>query len=347
MKNWLNKSFILFVASLTLVSCEKDEEMTILKEGTAPALSVSANTIVLNEDTPDENAVTFSWDESDFGYDAAVEYSLEIDTADNNFATPYSESFGSEQSKSYTVAELNTLLTKLKYEPEVAHDIDFRIKASVSSKVNSAYSAAKTIKITPYSTFVEPSFVFVPGDYQGWNPGAAPALISVNDDGIYKGIIDFSGNNNRMFKITPERDWDTAYGSGGSAGTLSTTGGDLQVAENDAYQLEVNLNTLTWTSKRYSWGLIGDATPGGWATDTNMKYIHEEGVWKLTVALTAGKIKFRLNDAWDVNYGDDDTSNNLLNQGGADITIAEAGNYDIILDLENEDGTATYTVTKK
>ncbi|MBC5772750.1 SusE domain-containing protein [Pontibacter sp. KCTC 32443] len=347
MKSWLNKSLLFFVAALTLMSCEKDEEKLVLREGEAPVLNASTNELVLVKEEAADDAITLTWGKADFGYKAAVTYTLQVDTADNNFETPYNIVMGNNLEKKYTVEELNTLLNKLKYEPEVAHDINIRVKASVSDLVNPVYSEPLTLNVTPYSTFVEPGYVFVPGDYQGWNPGAAPALISVNNDGIYKGVIDFSGTNSRKFKITPERDWDTAYGSGASAGTLSTTGPDIEIATNDPYQLEVNLNTLTWTSKKYSWGLIGDATPGGWATDTNMKYIHEEGVWKLTVPLTAGKIKFRLNDDWGVNYGDDDTSNNLLNQGGADISIAEAGTYDIVLDLENADGSVTYTLTKK
>ena len=104
---------------------------------------------------------------------------------------------------------------------------------------------------------------------------------------------------------------------------------------------------MTWSAKQHSWGVIGDATPGGWGTDTNMKYDNAAGVWKATIALTTGNIKFRFNDDWGLNYGDDDTSNNILNQGGKDIPIATAGTYEIVFDNENEDGSVTYSITKK
>lgn len=346
MKSWLNKYLILFLAPLALMSCEKDEELTVIKTGTAPALSVSANTVVLTEENAADEALILDWDASDFGFQAAVAYTIEIDTAENNFATPATIAMGSMLEKSFTVEELNTLLTKLKYEPDMAHAVKVRVKATVSDLVSPVYSDVETITVTPYSTFVEPSFIYVPGDYQGWNPAAAPALISVNSDGKYKGIISFLGTNNRKFKFTAGKSWDLNYGTGATAGTLAVNAGDLEVPANDTYELEVDLNNMTWSSKKYSWGLIGDATPGGWDNDTNMKYVNEEGVWKLTAPLTVGKIKFRLNDAWDTNYGDDNTSDNMLNAGGTDISIATAGTYEIVLDLENEDGIPTYSVTK-
>ncbi|GHA55307.1 SusE domain-containing protein [Pontibacter akesuensis] len=354
MKNWLNKTFIFFVASLALMSCEKDEDMAILKTGEAPVLSASTNTLVLTEEEAANEAVTLTWGEADFGYNAAVKYSLQIDTAGDNFVKPYSMDLGSfsqesgnQPKKVFTVEELNTLLTKLKYTAEEAHELKIRIKATVSDLVEPIYSNAATINVTPYSTYVEPSYVFVPGAHQGWSPETAPALASVESNGIYMGIVSFMDASGLEFKITPQRNWDMDYGMGAAPGTLAEKGGNLSVPAPDTYMITANLNNMTWSAAKHSWGLIGDATPGGWDNDTNMKYINSEGVWKLTTTLKAGKIKFRFNDAWELNYGDDDTSNNLLNQGGADINITSPGTYDIVLDLENDDDSVTYSVTKK
>jgi hypothetical protein len=40
--------------------------------------------------------------------------------------------------------------------------------------------------VTPEKVY---SLLYVPGDYQGWNPATAPTLGSVNDDGSYDGYI--------------------------------------------------------------------------------------------------------------------------------------------------------------
>jgi starch-binding outer membrane protein SusE/F len=346
MKSWLNRSLLFLFASLLLAGCEKDEDKAVVREGTAPVLTASATSLLLTEEEAASEALTLSWNDADFGYKAAVEYWLEIDTAGDNFVKPYSVSLENTREKVYTVEELNTLLTKLKYTPEEAHEVAMRIKATVSDLINPVYSGAETVSVTTYSTYVEPTFVYVPGDYQGWSPETAPSLISVEDNGIYQGIISFNNkDNNLKFKITAGRSWETNYGGGSAAGTLAVNGPDLSVPAKDSYRITADLNTMTWTAAKYSWGLIGDATPGGWDKDTDMIYDNEAGVWKLTTNLTAGKIKFRLNDDWGTNYGEDN-GDNILESGGKDITVA-AGTYEIVLDLENEDGTATYTITKK
>ena len=347
MKIWINKIIVLCVLSLTILGCEKDEERLVLKMGQAPALTASASNLVLTEENAANEAVTFTWNEADFGFDAAVTYALQIDTAGDNFVKPYSVSLGNTLEKTYTVEELNNLLTKLKYTAEVAQDMPVRIKASVSDLVDPVYSNVSTVSVTPYSTFVEPGFIYVPGGYQGWNPGTAPSLISVENNGVYQGIVSFVGADNLEFKFTPERNWENDFGKGALPGSLVEKGGNLEVPAADTYMLTANLNNMTWSHAKHSWGIIGTATAGGWDSDTNLKYIHDEGVWKLTTALSAGELKFRFNDDWALNYGDDDASNNLLNANGANIAIASPGTYLIVLDVDNEDGTATYSITKQ
>lgn len=344
MKNWLNKSLLFVVASLTLMSCEKDEDKLILRAGTPPALSTSSTNVVLTEETAEGTALTLNWNEADFGFDAATEYSVQIDTAGDNFVRPYSVSLGNKvTSKTYTGQELNTLMSRLKYTPEEAHEVKFRIRAVVSEFVDPVYSNPVTVNITPYSTYIEPTFIYVPGDYQGWNPGAAPSLISVEANNIYQGVISFTEPNSRMFKFTAERSWDLNWGNGPTAGTLAVNGSDLSVPANDSYMITVNLNTLTWSAAKYSWGIIGSATAGGWDSDQNMRYINEEDVWKATLNLTVGEIKFRFNDDWGTNYGG---SGGNLTLGGDNIAVPTAGKYEITLKINEEDETATYTLVK-
>jgi hypothetical protein len=62
--------------------------------------------------------------------------------------------------------------------------------------------------------------------------------------------------------------------------------------------------------------------------------------FKITLDLGVGAIKFRANDAWDLNYGGDIAA---LTQGGGDIAIAAAGNYTITFYLN---GTIHCTIVK-
>ncbi|GAB3539374.1 hypothetical protein GCM10027443_35850 [Pontibacter brevis] len=346
MKTWINKVFLLTLCSLALFSCEKDEDRAILNVGAGPTLTTSTTDVVLMEEEAADNALTLSWSEADFGYSAAVDYAVQIDTAGNDFQQPYTVPVGDELQRTWTVEELNTLLTRLGYTPEEAHDLPIRIRASVSERVDPVHSNVTTVRVTPYSTFVEPGYLYVPGAYQGWNPGTAPALISVENNGIYTGVINFSDAEDLNFKFTADRSWDLNFGMGATAGTLSEEGANLSVPTADHYRITANLNNNTWSFARYSWGVIGSATSTGWDADLDMEYDYEERVWKLTTNLTPGAIKFRLNDDWALNYGDSDTSNNLLDEGGTDIAITEAGTYEIVLDLEGEDG-PSHSVTRQ
>lgn len=105
-----------------------------------------------------------------------------------------------------------------------------------------------------------------------------------------------------------------------------------------------NANTIKVTpySAWPNWGLIGSATPNGWNDpDTNLEYDLSTKKYSYTGPLVVGEYKFRLDDKWDTNYGDD--GNNLsLEAGGANIPIAVEGNYTITVDFTAK----TYTIKK-
>ena len=69
----------------------------------------------------------------------------------------------------------------------------------------------------------------------------------------------------------------------------------------------------------------------------------EQSVLRLET-LSDGEVKFRANDGWDINFGDDG-ANGSLEYGGANIAIASAGNYTITMDL-HEAARYKYTIKK-
>jgi hypothetical protein len=131
-------------------------------------------------------------------------------------------------------------------------------------------------------------------------------------------------------KFRANHDWGFNYGSSAKNATLNAGGDNIPVAVESDYAIVLDLshpNAYTYSANR--WGLIGDATPGGWDNDTNLTWDATNKVFKVTLNLTAAKFKFRANDAWDINLGGDI---NALTQGGSDIPVATAGNYTITLD---------------
>lgn len=178
--------------------------------------------------------------------------------------------------------------------------------------------------------------IYVPGDYQEptWDPANSNQLASVLSDGTYEGYIYVEAG--KQFKFTDGPSWDVNYGDDNFDGTLEPGGANIVAAETGYYKLNVNLNDFTYTMVKTDWGVIGDATAGGWDIDQNMTYDPASKTWNAMLDLTAGGMKFRANDGWDINYGDTGVDG-VLDAGGDNIAIPEAGTYVITMKLGTPD----------
>lgn len=178
-------------------------------------------------------------------------------------------------------------------------------------------------------------FVYYAGDYNGWSTDASP--LAHQGAGYYEGyyyIKAVDNENTWGFKIV-DGNW---YGDGGN-GTLSADGGNINPGEAGFYQINADMDKMTYSITPMTIGLIGDATANGWDGDTAMEFNTESGAWEWSGSLAAGTFKFRANGGWDINWGGD--LNNLA-KGGDNIAV-EAGSYKVSF-KPNCDGKATATV---
>lgn len=206
-----------------------------------------------------------------------------------------------------------------------------------------------TINMMEYSYSIQKlefeEYIYVPGNHQGWNPGAAPALWCPNFDGVYTGFSNLNGD----FKFTRVRGWDSEYNYTHfitySEGFSQGDGTNINMATAGFYYLKVDVAAGSVTATQTTtWGIIGPAQAGGWDTDTDMTWNADKGCWfAADVTLTAGEMKFRANDGWDINVGGE--FGNLV-ENGANIAV-EAGTYDIELYLERTTNDAAYAVLTK
>jgi len=131
------------------------------------------------------------------------------------------------------------------------------------------------------------------------------------------------------WKFRANDNWDYNYGATAGSLNLVAGGDNIETTVEDDYAITLDLSTpLAYTYRADRWGLIGDATPGGWSDDTNMTWDAVNGRFTVTLNLTAASFKFRANDGWDYNFGG---SLSALTPGGDNIAVAEAGNYTITL----------------
>lgn len=332
------KYLLLLAVSYSLLysSCSNDTFDPVVKLGAAPNLTAptAGSSYVLTEDKAGDIFSQFTWTEADFGFQSAISYTVEIDKAGNNFLAPVTLGVVSKNLslEGITNEKVNAILLAKELPGGAIADMEIRVKAKVSNDVDELISAAVPVKITPYEAVVDYPKLQVPGSYQGWDPGNTSTVIhSLKSDNKYEGFVYFE-NPNTEFKFTQGFSWTVNWGDDGADGTLDPNGANIMAPDAGMHRMNVDLNTLTYTKTPTNWGLIGSATPTGWDSDTDMVYDPATGHLKITINLVAGEIKFRANNDWAINFGDDGP-NNVLEYNGANIAIPEAGNYTIELIL--------------
>ena len=179
--------------------------------------------------------------------------------------------------------------------------------------------------------------LYMAGDANGWNQ--IDYLSS--EDGVH--FTGYMYLNQNGFKFCTQKDWKgTNYGGaffGESEDNIMMT------QEAGFYQVDVDLSARTYTLSPFNIGIIGNATPSGWASDTDMTYNPTERCWEIKgVELSDGEMKFRANDDWALSWGGE--LDNLTTQNGPNIAVT-AGTYDIKLYIDWEGNTAKCEFIKK
>ena len=192
-----------------------------------------------------------------------------------------------------------------------------------------------------------PLNIAVPGNHQGWDPGSAPLLeASVLGQTDYEGFVWLDGefkfiapNGSGVFEWG-NLDWGDASGDNGSYTQVLTADGEGNIGATAGYYLvKADTEALTYSIEETNWGVIGNATPTGWDSDTDMIYDPVSKTWSVTLDLTAqtapdNGFKFRANDDWPLNIGDND-ADGTMEFDGQNIGVDVDGNYTITLDLSN------------
>lgn len=274
MKNVLK--YILPSLLIFFASCKKDENKIYYEGGTAPVLTASATTpIVLDSTFKNQLAMKFNWNNPDYRFTTGVSsqdvtYTLEVDTAGANFTNPKKQevAIAKDLEVSYTVKELNAILSRLEVVENKPHDIEFRIKASLGSGSVPLYSNVIKRTITPYLDVVVPlpptNQLYITGDAMpsGWteNPPTAqkatPVPASLTSSGYTSFTVTVNLTPGKYYKFlsTPGQ-WQPQYGG------KDANGGDIG----------------------YNMGLPGQSDPDAIPTPA------ASGTYKITVNFRTGK----------------------------------------------------------
>ncbi|SFE89391.1 SusE domain-containing protein [Flavobacterium xueshanense] len=341
MKNITKSIIALFAVVALSCSVEDVQDRPVIEGIDSPVLTApnSGAAYVLSPTNAAVQAERFTWKSANFGGDVQVNYAVEIDKKGNAFKTPQSiGSVISANQVSVSVESMNKAALLLKATPFAPSEFEVRIKASAGA-LAAMYSNIIGIVVTPYTT--ENPKLWVPGGYaaasgypKDWDPATSPQLSASGFGKVdFEGYINFN-DANAEYKFTSFPEWKGEYAAGATAGTLALTGPNLKIPAAGYYLIVADTEKLTYKATATAWGIIGDGTPAGWDNSTAMTYNKTTKVWTLTANLTQKEMKFRANNAWDLNLGDTG-ANGTMEYGGDNIKVPSAGNYTITLDLSS------------
>lgn len=331
---------LLFLSALFFSACTDttslDEIGPVVKLGTPPNITAGPDNLVF-EEANEENAIpTITWSAADFGFSAATNYEVQIDVVGNNFSKALSLGQTNDLSlESLTVASLNNLLFAQGFPELTPLSFEYRIVATISNEIDALISPAKPLNVTLYEVIIIYPKLHLPGDYQEWDPATEVNVIfSLLSNKKYEGF-NYYGLDNAVFKFTDGPSWDVNWGDEEPDGKLDAQGigNDIPIGgEAGVYFLQCNINTLTYSIEPANMSVYGGATDN---EDINFDYDTANNWLTLTTDLSAGAIRFRANGDNVLSLGDND-DNGKLQIDGANISIAEAGNYTINLLILNE-----------
>ena len=355
----ITKYFLSMAAAIGMIAgCQKPEMVQISapEDVVAPVLSPVADINITAANLGLES-VTFEWSAADFGAQTQVNYAIEVAAAGQSDKVVVTSGV-TETSAVVSYESLNAvLLYDLGLASGIAENVDFYVSAKVGEYAK-VYSAPVTASATVTQAEKEYPKLTVAGSYayNNWTPGKGQFVYDFEGTDVkYSGVIDFGEDVSALnFKFVGE-----AWGNN----EFSVPSGEAQAAEAAELPLVAGGgdNISAYTTHRFysltldksapkviknfsfnSLGVIGDATPTGWDADTDMEFNAAKQRFYVDITLTDGTIKFRANDAWDVNWGGAD---GVLASGADNIPVT-AGNYRIYVNL-NDPANPTYELNAK
>lgn len=342
MKNITKSILALFAVVALSCSVEDVQDRPVIEGINSPLLTAptAGSGYVLKPENATAQAERFTWKSANFGGDVQVNYVVEMDKKGNGFKTPkeIGSALPSENQVSVSVESMNGAALVLKATPFSPIEFEVRVKATAGT-LPAMYSSVVGIVVTAYTT--ENPKLWVPGGYaaasgypKDWDPATSPQLSASGFGKVdFEGYINFN-DANAEYKFTSFPEWKGEFGAGAAAGTLDPKGANFKIPTAGYYQIVVDTEKLTYKATATVWGIIGDGTPGGWDNSTVMTYNKTTKVWTLTANLSQKEMKFRANNAWDINYGDKG-ADGVLELNSDNIKVPSAGNYTITLDLSS------------
>ena len=242
-------------AGLVMPGCTPEEE-TLIDTGEILTLTASAKEITLKESDGEKEALKLTWTPaSNYGLEEEVYYTLEIASADTEYADGFSRDMGkSTFSITWTGEELNTFLTEqFEAESGTMEKYKARITATIYGRDDLTQTAetefsAKTYTPTSYTLYINGSALADP-------TAGKMTLEDAAGQFSWTGVLK---EGNFVFSVSEDSKWP-AYCKGESDNSLkkideapsSADDISIEVAEIGEYKVTADLIGLTYSIESY------------------------------------------------------------------------------------------------
>ena len=190
-----------------------------------------------------------------------------------------------------------------------------------------------TITVTTFQAVLDLSTTWGVVGSAANNWGATPDLPfwKTDVDGVLAAYVNLTDGE---IKFRENNDWTNNYGSDSSTGGALVAGGGNIAVTAGSYKIVMDLNNLTYTIENFSIGIVGSGYNNWGATpDFKLEYDQYSDVFRGIATLLDGEIKFRMNNDWGTNWGDNGLDG-TMELDGANIP-STAGNYTVKLNFSN------------
>lgn len=294
-------------------SCKDDDPKPTLKSNVAAneLLAPSANAYVLTSENASNILETFKWTAPNFGFNAAVNYKLQIDKSTGDFTNAIDLATVTGKTEfAVKVSEMNEKLLGLGLNPEESASIKLRVISTISDKVASVISTIRTFTVTPYATSFPPIYG-MGAALNGWGPWP-DAAVEVQSPAFkkYETIAKF--NNGQAFRFFAQADWGPEsynYPFFTSVSSLfeNANDGDSNlkfIGTTGYYKVEVDLKakTVAMTAVNEPVMYMTGAGIGGWdqpgtGASVKMTYV-KPGVFVANANFVVGAFRFFAQADW-------------------------------------------------
>jgi hypothetical protein len=297
-------------------------EITGVADGDSFELSIANNDAV---------AVTVGWEDpiANSSLNIDIDYYLEVATPNTSFDTPIEAGYVRNMNAiPLTNAQLNNLAIQSGIPVDTAGNLELRVRSVItdaaSGSVLERTTTPITINVTTYLTVLDLTTTWGIVGSAANNWGATPDLpmFKTAEDGVLVAYVNLTAGE---WKFRENNDWGSNLGSGAAADDVSPGGGNFST-DAGSYKITLNLNTNKFIKENFSLGIVGGAYNNWGATpDFMLEYDQYSDVFRGIVTLIDGEMKFRMNNDWGTNWGDDG-ADGTLEEGGANIVVT-AGIY--------------------